>query len=129
MCGEPSLAGNRKRIPLGDALDIATRYFDRPPDSAEYASVEMFAADAIMDEWKLGVRYKIVLANKVIAVIEDRHPLANELRRFAKQVNRELKGMEATLHPRSCIGHRQRCHPPAWPLQRRAIHGRHTQEK
>jgi hypothetical protein len=70
-----------------------------------------------------------VLANKVIAVIEDRHPLASELRRFAKQVNRELKGMEATLHPRSCTGHRQRCHPPAWPLQRRAIHGRHTQEK
>ena len=37
-----------------------------------------------MDEWKLGVRHKIVLANKAIAVIEDRHPLANELRRVRK---------------------------------------------
>jgi hypothetical protein len=47
-------------------------------------SVEKFAVDAIMDEWKLGVRHKIVLANKAIAVIEDRHPLANELRRVRK---------------------------------------------
>jgi hypothetical protein len=69
---------------LDDALDIAMRYFDLPPDSAEYASVEKFAADAIMDEWKLGVRHKIVLANKAIAVIEDRHPLANELLRVRK---------------------------------------------
>jgi hypothetical protein len=69
---------------LEDALDIAMRYFDLPPDSAEYASVEKFAADAIMDEWKLGVRHKIVLANKAIAVIEDRHPLTNELRRVRK---------------------------------------------
>jgi hypothetical protein len=69
---------------LDDALDIAMRYFDLPSDSAEYASVEKFAADAIMDEWKLGVRHRIVLANKAIAVIEDRHPLANELRRVRK---------------------------------------------
>jgi hypothetical protein len=34
---------------LDDALDIAMRYFDLPPDSAEYASVEKFAVDAIMD--------------------------------------------------------------------------------
>ena len=34
---------------LDDALDIAMRYFDQPPDSAEYASVEKFAVDAIMD--------------------------------------------------------------------------------
>ena len=69
---------------LDDALDIAMRYFDLPPDSAEYAGVEKFAIDAIMDEWKLGVRHKIVLANKAIAVIEDRHPLANALRRVRK---------------------------------------------
>lgn len=69
---------------LDDALDIATRYFDLLPDSPEYARVEKFAADAIMDEWKLGVRHKIVLANKAIAVIEDHHPLANELRRLRK---------------------------------------------
>ena len=69
---------------LDDALDIAVRYFDLPPDSTEYASVEKFAADAIMDEWKLGMRHNIVLANKAIAVIEDRHPLANELRRIRK---------------------------------------------
>ena len=36
------------------------RYFDLLPDSPEYARVEKFAADAIMDEWKLGVRHKIV---------------------------------------------------------------------
>jgi hypothetical protein len=66
---------------LNDALDIVMRYFDLATDSAEYASVEDFAAEAIMDEWKLGVRHKIVLANKAIAVIEDRHPLANQLRR------------------------------------------------
>jgi hypothetical protein len=69
---------------LGGRAGIAMRYFDLPPASAEYASVEKFAADAIMDEWKLGVRHKIVLANKAIAVIEDRHPLANELRRVRK---------------------------------------------
>jgi hypothetical protein len=69
---------------LDDALDIAMRYFDLPPDPAEYASVEKSAADAIMDEWKLGMRHKIGLANKAIAVIEDRHPLANELRRGRK---------------------------------------------
>jgi hypothetical protein len=57
---------------LDDALEIAMRYFDLPHRSAEYASVEKFAADAIMDEWKLGVRHKIVLANKAITVIEDR---------------------------------------------------------
>lgn len=51
---------------LNDALDIAMRYFDLPPDSAEYASVEKFAADAIMDEWKLGVRHKIVLATRLL---------------------------------------------------------------
>jgi len=39
---------------LDDALDIAMRYFDLLPDSAEYASIEKCAADATMDEWKLG---------------------------------------------------------------------------
>jgi hypothetical protein len=35
---------------LDDALYIAMRYFDLPADSAEYASIEKFAANAIMDE-------------------------------------------------------------------------------
>jgi hypothetical protein len=90
--GEFDLAPGTMNVEENEEIDravatilvIAMRYFDLPPDSAEYASVEKFAAEAIMDEWKLGVRHKIVLANKAIAVIEDRHPLANELRRVRK---------------------------------------------
>lgn len=65
---------------LNDALDIALRYFDLPHDEVEYANVESFAGEAIMAEWRRGVRNKVVLANKAIAEIEERHPLGNGLR-------------------------------------------------
>ena len=64
---------------LSEALDIAMRYFDLPSNEEEYASVESFAAEAIMDDWRRGARDKSVLANKAIAEIEERHPIANRL--------------------------------------------------
>ena len=66
---------------LTDALDITMRYFDLPPNKKEYAGVESIAREAIMDDWRRGVRDKVVLANKAIAEIEERHPLGNKLRR------------------------------------------------
>ena len=66
---------------LNDALDIAMRYFDLPQDEGEYASVQSFAGEAIMAQWRGGVRNKIVLANKAIAEVEQHHPLGKELRR------------------------------------------------
>ena len=66
---------------LNDALDIAMRYFDLPQDEEQYASVESFARESIMADWRRGVRNKIVLANKAIAEVEEHHPLGNKLRR------------------------------------------------
>jgi hypothetical protein len=66
---------------LNNALDIAMRYFDLPSDEEEYAGVESFAGEAIMADWRRGVRNKTVLANKAIAEVEEHHPLANKLRR------------------------------------------------
>jgi hypothetical protein len=66
---------------LNDALDIAMRYFDLPSDEEEYTGVESFAGEAIMADWRRGVRNKIVLANKAIAEVEEHHPLGNKLRR------------------------------------------------
>ena len=67
-------------LALNDALDIAMRYFDLPHDEEQYAGVESFAGEAIMAEWRRGVRNKVVLANKAIAEVEQRHPLAHKLR-------------------------------------------------
>ena len=64
---------------LDEALDIALRYFDLPQDEAQYASVESFAGEAIMNEWRRGVRNKIALANKAIAEVEAHHPLGSKL--------------------------------------------------
>ena len=64
---------------LNDALDIAMRYFDLPQDEGEYANVESFAGEAIMADWRRGVRDKIVLANKAIAEVEEHHPLRKKL--------------------------------------------------
>lgn len=66
---------------LNDALDIAMRYFDLPSDEEEYTGVESFAGEAIMADWRRGVRNKVVLANKAIAEVEEHHPLGNKLRR------------------------------------------------
>jgi len=66
---------------LNDALDIAMRYFDLPQDEEQHASVESFAGEAIMADWRRGVRNKTVLANKAIAEVEEHHPLGNKLRR------------------------------------------------
>ena len=66
---------------LNDALDIAMRYFDLPQDEEEYAGLESFAGEAIMEHWRRGVRNKVVLANKAIAEVEEHHPLGNKLRR------------------------------------------------
>jgi hypothetical protein len=65
---------------LNDALAIAMRYFDLPHDENEYADVECFAAEAIMDHWRKGVRDKTILANKAIAELEERHPIGDRLR-------------------------------------------------
>jgi hypothetical protein len=65
---------------LDDALDIAMRYFDLPSGEEEYADVESFAGQAILEDWRRGVRSKSVLANKAIAEIEERHRLG-KLRR------------------------------------------------
>ena len=67
---------------LTDALDLAMRYFDLPANEEEYAGVEAFAGEAIMDDWRRGVRDKVVLANKAIAEIEERHPLGKLRRAF-----------------------------------------------
>jgi hypothetical protein len=64
---------------LDEALDIAMRYFDLPSNEEDYVSVEKLAADAIVDEWKLGVWHMTVLANKAIAAVEEHHPLADKL--------------------------------------------------
>ena len=64
---------------LDEALDIAMRYFDLLHDEAQYAAVECFAGEAIMAEWRRGVRNKIVLANKAIAAVEEGHPLGKKL--------------------------------------------------
>ena len=69
---------------LNDALEIVMRYFDLPLDEQDYTSVEKFAAEAILEEWKLGTRHKIMLANKAIAAVEEHHPLASKLRRISK---------------------------------------------
>jgi hypothetical protein len=69
---------------LNDALEIVMRYFDLPVDEQVYSSVEKFAAEAIFEQWKLGARHKIVLANNAIAAVEERHPLASKLRRISK---------------------------------------------
>jgi hypothetical protein len=69
---------------LSDALDIVMRYFDLPIDGQDYASVEKFAAEFMLEEWKAGTRPKLVLANKAIQAVETRHPLANKLRRIPK---------------------------------------------
>ena len=39
---------------LNDALDIAMCYFDLPAGEEEYADVESFAGQAIMDDWRRG---------------------------------------------------------------------------
>jgi hypothetical protein len=64
-----------------DALGIALRHLDLPADEEQYAELESFAGEAIMEDWRRGVRNKVVLANKAIGEIEDRHPLGNKLRR------------------------------------------------
>jgi hypothetical protein len=65
---------------LDEALDITMRYFDLPPGEEEYADIETLAGEAILEDWRRGVRNKSVLANKAIAEIEERHPLG-KLRR------------------------------------------------
>lgn len=60
---------------LNDALDIAMRYFDLPAGEEECVDVESFAGQAIIDDWRRGVRSKSVLANKAIVEIEERRPL------------------------------------------------------
>jgi hypothetical protein len=67
-------------LALDDALDLTMRYFDLPSDEEQYAGVESFAGEAIMAEWRRGVRNKVVLANKAIAEVEDHHPLGKKLR-------------------------------------------------
>ena len=57
------------------------RYFDLPPDEEQYAGLESSAAEAIMADWRRGVRNKTVLANKAIAEVEEHHPLGNKLSR------------------------------------------------
>jgi hypothetical protein len=64
---------------LDNALDIAMRFFDLPPDEEQYASVESFAGEAIMADWRRGVRNDAVLANKAIAEVEMNHPLGETL--------------------------------------------------
>jgi hypothetical protein len=66
---------------LDEALDMVMRYFELPQDEGEYAGVESFAGQTIMEDWRRGVRDKAVLANKAIVEIEERHPLGNRLRR------------------------------------------------
>ena len=66
---------------LEQALGIALRYFDLPQDEAEYADVESRAGHTIMEDWRRGVRNKVVLANKAIAEIEEHHPLRKRLPR------------------------------------------------
>jgi hypothetical protein len=66
---------------LNEALDLTMRCFDLPHDEEAYAGMETFAGEAIMEEWRRGVRNKVVLANKAVAEIEKRHPLGSKLSR------------------------------------------------
>lgn len=70
---------------LNDALDIVMRNFNLPLDDADYASVERLAAEVIFEEWKAGTRSKLALANKAKQAVEQRHPLANKLKRVPKE--------------------------------------------
>jgi hypothetical protein len=49
------------------------------------ASVERLAAEVIFEEWKTGTRSKLALANKAKQAVEERHPLANKLKRAPKE--------------------------------------------
>ena len=67
-------------LTLSKALDIAMRYFDLPQDEEQHADVESFTGEAIMTEWRRGVRNQVVLANKAIAEVEEHHALGRKLR-------------------------------------------------
>jgi hypothetical protein len=64
---------------LDDALDIAMRYFDLPPDEEQHASIEAVAGQAILADWRRGVRNEGILANKAIAEVEKDHPLGKKV--------------------------------------------------
>jgi hypothetical protein len=64
---------------LNNALDIAMRYFELPSNEEQYASIESSAGEAIMADWRRGVRDRVVLANKAIAEVEKNHPLGKKL--------------------------------------------------
>jgi hypothetical protein len=52
---------------LNNALGIAMRYFDLPPDEEQYASVEIFREGSNHVGLAAGRRDRVVLANKAIA--------------------------------------------------------------
>jgi hypothetical protein len=67
-------------LDLNDALDIAMRHFDLPSDEEEYAAVESFVVEAIMDDWRRGVRNKIAI--KTILLIADDRSRMSRLRHY-----------------------------------------------
>jgi hypothetical protein len=61
-------------LKLQQALDIAMDYLELTAQGAPYYEVERRCAGVILDLWKLGVRHRIVLANRAIKSIEKKQP-------------------------------------------------------
>ncbi len=52
------LAGDHDELVLYDEMDTAMRYFDLPQDEGEYARGRVLCREAIMADWRRGVRKK-----------------------------------------------------------------------
>ena len=64
---------------LNNALDIAMRYFDLPQGRGAACQRRILRREAIMADWRRGVRDEAVLANKATAEVEMNHPLGERL--------------------------------------------------
>jgi len=80
---------------LNQALDIVMRCFDLPHDEELYAGMEAVAGEAIMAEWRRGVRNQAVLANKAIAEVEKHHPLGSKLCQVPQTVAPQEENVQA----------------------------------
>jgi hypothetical protein len=72
---------------LSVALDIAMDYLEYTGQAEDYRNVETLTVTAILEEYRLGTRHRIALANKAIVVVEKRQKIYGDL---------------ASLYPRVC---------------------------
>jgi len=55
---------------LDDSLRIAMDYLERTGQAEPYYRVQSLVADAILTQWRAGVRHRLRLANTAIRVVE-----------------------------------------------------------